>query len=162
MLIAGHRIPPRTLRIAVWGAICALLIAPLLAMQFTNEVAWTGSDFRRRSDAGYPRRSLRNGLPQPASRAAQGCVAGGGSYRRRVDLGPRRRRLLTTPRSCAAPRHNRAETNIVRPPSKGLRKRRAPVPGAPCRQATFHPQHHGAKVEETYVADRGSRRGSET
>ena len=45
MLIAGHRIPPRTLRIAVWGAICALLIAPLLAMQFTNEVAWTGSDF---------------------------------------------------------------------------------------------------------------------
>ena len=45
MLIAGHRIPPRRLRIAVWGAICALLIAPLLAMQFTNEVAWTGSDF---------------------------------------------------------------------------------------------------------------------
>lgn len=45
MLIAGHHIPLRTLRIAVWGAICALLLAPLVAMELTNEVAWTASDF---------------------------------------------------------------------------------------------------------------------
>jgi len=45
MLIAGHHISPRSLRIALWGAIGALLLAPLLAMQFTNEVAWTANDF---------------------------------------------------------------------------------------------------------------------
>lgn len=45
MMILRQRKPTGTLRIAVWGAICALLLAPLLAMQFTNEVAWTASDF---------------------------------------------------------------------------------------------------------------------
>ena len=28
-----------------WGFAALLLIGPLVAMQFTNEVAWTGSDF---------------------------------------------------------------------------------------------------------------------
>ncbi len=36
---------PRTLRTAVWSAIAALLLAPLAAMQLTDEVAWTVSDF---------------------------------------------------------------------------------------------------------------------
>lgn len=45
MLIPGHRLPLGTLRIVVWGAICALLLAPLVAMQLTNEIAWTASDF---------------------------------------------------------------------------------------------------------------------
>ena len=31
--------------LAVWALICALLLAPLTAMQFTKAVAWTGSDF---------------------------------------------------------------------------------------------------------------------
>lgn len=35
----------RTLRITVWSAIGALLLAPLAAMQLTDEVAWTVSDF---------------------------------------------------------------------------------------------------------------------
>ncbi len=32
-------------RPAMWGAIAALLAAPLLAMQFTDDVAWTAFDF---------------------------------------------------------------------------------------------------------------------
>lgn len=32
-------------RIAGWGAVAAILLAPAVAMQFTNEVAWTASDF---------------------------------------------------------------------------------------------------------------------
>ncbi|MES2043325.1 MAG: hypothetical protein V4475_05575 [Pseudomonadota bacterium] len=32
-------------RIAGWGAAAALLLAPLVAMQFTREVNWTSSDF---------------------------------------------------------------------------------------------------------------------
>lgn len=32
-------------RIAGWGTAAGLLLAPLIAMQFTREVAWTGSDF---------------------------------------------------------------------------------------------------------------------
>ena len=32
-------------RIAVWGISAFLLLLPLLAMQFTTEVTWTGSDF---------------------------------------------------------------------------------------------------------------------
>jgi hypothetical protein len=28
-----------------WLAIAAILLAPLMAMQFTDEVSWTGSDF---------------------------------------------------------------------------------------------------------------------
>ena len=32
-------------RIVVWGGAALLLLAPLVAMQFTTEVAWTGSDF---------------------------------------------------------------------------------------------------------------------
>jgi peptidoglycan/LPS O-acetylase OafA/YrhL len=33
------------LRTSVWGAIGAVLLAPLVAMQFTNQVVWTTSDF---------------------------------------------------------------------------------------------------------------------
>ncbi len=33
------------MRIPVWGAAAFLLLLPLAAMQFTNEVNWTGSDF---------------------------------------------------------------------------------------------------------------------
>ncbi|HQY46707.1 MAG TPA: hypothetical protein PLE38_07145 [Usitatibacteraceae bacterium] len=36
----GHR-----WRIAGWGAAAALLLAPLVAMQFTGEVKWTPFDF---------------------------------------------------------------------------------------------------------------------
>lgn len=32
-------------RIALWATIALLLLLPLLAMQFTREVAWTGFDF---------------------------------------------------------------------------------------------------------------------
>jgi hypothetical protein len=32
-------------RIVMWSAIAAILVAPLVAMQFTREVAWTGYDF---------------------------------------------------------------------------------------------------------------------
>jgi MFS family permease len=32
-------------RIVVWGGAALLLLAPLVAMQFTEEVQWTGSDF---------------------------------------------------------------------------------------------------------------------
>lgn len=32
-------------RIVVWGGAAALLLVPLMAMQFTDEVQWTGSDF---------------------------------------------------------------------------------------------------------------------
>ena len=32
-------------RVAVWGGAAALLLAPLVAMRFTDEVVWTGSDF---------------------------------------------------------------------------------------------------------------------
>jgi hypothetical protein len=32
-------------RIMVWGGAALLLLAPLVAMQFTEEVRWTGSDF---------------------------------------------------------------------------------------------------------------------
>lgn len=32
-------------RIAVWGAIAALMLLPVIAMQFTDEVAWTAFDF---------------------------------------------------------------------------------------------------------------------
>jgi uncharacterized membrane protein len=36
---------PSPWRLAMWGAIAALLIAPAVAMQVTDEVAWTASDF---------------------------------------------------------------------------------------------------------------------
>ncbi len=32
-------------RVAGWGAAATLLVLPLIAMQFTDEVNWTGSDF---------------------------------------------------------------------------------------------------------------------
>ena len=32
-------------RMALWGGAALLLLTPLVAMQFTREVAWTGSDF---------------------------------------------------------------------------------------------------------------------
>lgn len=35
----------RVLRPLVWGSAVLLLLAPWLAMRFTNEVAWTGGDF---------------------------------------------------------------------------------------------------------------------
>ena len=35
----------RALRPLVWGGTALLLVAPWVAMQFTNEVAWTGGDF---------------------------------------------------------------------------------------------------------------------
>lgn len=35
----------RRMRSVVWGGATALLLLPLVAMQFTNEVDWTGSDF---------------------------------------------------------------------------------------------------------------------
>lgn len=37
--------PRNPLRIAIWGIAACLLLLPLLAMQFTTEVAWTASDF---------------------------------------------------------------------------------------------------------------------
>lgn len=33
------------LRIPAWGIVAATLLAPLVAMQFSSEVAWTTSDF---------------------------------------------------------------------------------------------------------------------
>jgi len=33
------------LRLAGWGAVAALLLAPWVAMWFTDEVAWTAGDF---------------------------------------------------------------------------------------------------------------------
>ncbi|MDC7684191.1 hypothetical protein PQU92_12945 [Asticcacaulis sp. BYS171W] len=35
----------KTWRLFLWGGAGALLLLPLIAMQFTTEVAWTGSDF---------------------------------------------------------------------------------------------------------------------
>jgi len=35
----------RPWRIVLWGSVIALLLLPLLAMQFTDEVHWTGFDF---------------------------------------------------------------------------------------------------------------------
>lgn len=32
-------------RLAMWGLIAALLLLPLIAMQFTREVAWDAADF---------------------------------------------------------------------------------------------------------------------
>ncbi|MFK0298817.1 hypothetical protein ACIQTU_06320 [Brevundimonas sp. NPDC090276] len=32
-------------RLAMWGLIVALLLLPLIAMQFTHEVAWDAADF---------------------------------------------------------------------------------------------------------------------
>jgi hypothetical protein len=39
MMTAGR------VRMLAWGGAAALLLAPLVAMRFTNEVAWTASDF---------------------------------------------------------------------------------------------------------------------
>ena len=35
----------RLWRLALWGSVVAILIAPLIAMQFTGEVQWTPFDF---------------------------------------------------------------------------------------------------------------------
>lgn len=35
----------RLWRLALWGSAAAVLLAPLIAMQFTDEVAWTALDF---------------------------------------------------------------------------------------------------------------------
>lgn len=35
----------KTLRILGWGAVALILLAPAVAMQFTEEVNWTASDF---------------------------------------------------------------------------------------------------------------------
>ena len=37
--------PAALWRIALWGGAALLLLTPLVAMQFTSEVAWTGFDF---------------------------------------------------------------------------------------------------------------------
>lgn len=39
------RLSPTPWRAALWAAIALLLLAPLAAMQFTREVAWTAFDF---------------------------------------------------------------------------------------------------------------------
>lgn len=36
---------PAPWRLAMWGAIALLLLLPLVAMQFTREVAWSAADF---------------------------------------------------------------------------------------------------------------------
>jgi len=36
---------PRRFRVAAWGGATLLFLAPLVAMQFTDEVRWTGFDF---------------------------------------------------------------------------------------------------------------------
>ena len=41
-----HRLPsPALLRLAGWGLVAVILVAPLVAMQFTSEVNWTLFDF---------------------------------------------------------------------------------------------------------------------
>lgn len=37
--------PGRGWRLAPWAAIAIILIVPLVAMRFTDEVRWTGQDF---------------------------------------------------------------------------------------------------------------------
>lgn len=37
--------PASRTRTAMWLALAAILLAPLVAMRFTSEVNWTGSDF---------------------------------------------------------------------------------------------------------------------
>lgn len=44
-LIIHHSPLWRRMRWVVWGGAAALLLLPLVAMQFTSEVNWTGSDF---------------------------------------------------------------------------------------------------------------------
>lgn len=39
----GHSVP--LWRVALWGGIAALLVLPLIAMQFTSEVMWGPEDF---------------------------------------------------------------------------------------------------------------------
>lgn len=41
--LAVRRLP--VWRIGLWSTIAALLLLPLVAMQFTREVAWTSTDF---------------------------------------------------------------------------------------------------------------------
>lgn len=40
-----HRAMPAPLHLLLWGALALLLTAPLIAMQFTDEVRWTSYDF---------------------------------------------------------------------------------------------------------------------
>jgi hypothetical protein len=40
---AGYQVGP--IKAAIWMGACALMLAPLVAMQFTREVMWTPSDF---------------------------------------------------------------------------------------------------------------------
>jgi hypothetical protein len=37
--------PIRLWRILLWGAVAIVLVAPLVAMRFTDQVAWTAADF---------------------------------------------------------------------------------------------------------------------
>lgn len=45
MATLNARFPAPAWRIILWSAVALLLLAPLVAMQFTREVAWTASDF---------------------------------------------------------------------------------------------------------------------
>jgi hypothetical protein len=44
-MATGAGISGRGWRIAAWGTIAALLLTPLVAMRFTDQVNWTASDF---------------------------------------------------------------------------------------------------------------------
>ena len=45
MRVTREASPDRPTTLALWGAIGALLLLPLVAMQFTEEVSWTLADF---------------------------------------------------------------------------------------------------------------------
>lgn len=44
-ILGGDQLRRRPVRWLVWGGAAALLLLPLVAMQFTREVDWTGFDF---------------------------------------------------------------------------------------------------------------------
>lgn len=44
-IVRGGTSAEQAQRFVMWAAIAAVLLLPLLAMQFTDEVAWTPADF---------------------------------------------------------------------------------------------------------------------
>jgi len=44
-MTGGNERPRNPWRLAVWGTAALLLLLPLVAMQFTNQVQWAGTDF---------------------------------------------------------------------------------------------------------------------